>query len=61
MDRNPTITEELHTLVGALSIAVQCDFMAREHAALIWKKLLKESGLDVTQKKEVKNDTRKKS
>lgn len=57
MDREPTIAEELKTLVDALSVAVQSDFMAREHAKLIWRKLLGASGLDVTQiKKEVNQD-----
>lgn len=57
MERTPTIVEELKSLSEALSIAVKMDFMAREHAKLIWRKLLGASGIDVSQiKKEVSKD-----
>lgn len=59
-----SVVEELNYLVTALETAVRMDFMARPHAALIWKKLLKGSGLDVVQTNNTevnKNVTTKKS
>jgi hypothetical protein len=43
--------EKLFTLVQALSVAVAYDFMAREHAAKIWKKQLANSPFDLPKEK----------
>lgn len=43
-------TEDLRNMAFALSLAVDHDFMAREHAAKIWKKLLSESPFDINRK-----------
>ena len=51
------ITQELLNLAEALSIAVDSDFMAREHAANIWKQVLKVSNLDLPKKKGGENGT----
>lgn len=57
MERTPTISEELKILVDALATAVEMDFMAREHAKLVWRKLLSRSNLDIIQTKgEVNKD-----
>lgn len=57
MNMEPIYIEisELKDLVDSLSKAVECDFMSRDHAKLIWRKYLKVSGMDleVQPKKEV--------
>lgn len=51
MDTNKSqAATDLNNLASALSTAVASDFMAREHGALVWKKFLKESGLDIPKK-----------
>jgi len=39
--------EELFFIAQALAIAVDHDFMAREHGAKIWKRTLANSGFDL--------------
>ena len=57
------VTEKLYYVVNSLALAVDMDFMSREHTALVWKGLFRASQLDVSQNnKGVKtNDTIKKS
>ncbi len=52
------IAQELLTLAQSLSVAVDHDFMAREHAASVWKRVLKCTAYDVplVAKKEEKKD-----
>lgn len=52
MDEKSKAANNLANLALALEKAVTQDFMAREHAALVWKTFLRESGLDVLKKKE---------
>ncbi len=63
MERLPTLPEELLNMVKALAIAAEHNFMAHDHAAAIWKKLLAVSGFDVTKLPIIKkqNATIKKS
>ena len=55
----PSVPQEMLRLAKSLKIAVSQHFMAPEHAGQIWKKLLKNSGLDVVKEatpiKEVKD------
>lgn len=46
-DRQPTVPEELLSIVRALEIAAHNGFMSHVHAASIWKKILSVSGFDV--------------
>lgn len=56
-----TIADELLALAKALSIASKSEFMAREHAAAIWKRALKATAFDILPvKKETPNGTPKK-
>ena len=58
---DPTVTiEELSLMGGALAMAVNMDFMSRDHGKIIWRKLLKLSNLDIKSKKKEKDDTIKK-
>jgi len=41
---------ELLNFIKALQIATNSDFMSREHAGQIWKKIVKNSGLDIVKK-----------
>jgi hypothetical protein len=41
------MTANLSNLSNSLSVAVTMGFMSREHAAVIWKKWLSASGLDI--------------
>lgn len=50
MDANNRTTSDLANIATALDVAVKADFMSREHGALIWKKVLKESNLDIPKK-----------
>ena len=43
----PTVPQELLSLVQALSVAVQSRFMSPEHAGTIWKQVIKVSGFDI--------------
>jgi len=54
---------EVESLVRALALAVDMDFMAREHAALLWKTILQISDIDIVNKKQGgnKNVTTKES
>lgn len=45
------MTQDLHVLAQALSMAVANRFMSPEHAGKIWKKWLTLSGLDVPKEK----------
>ena len=48
MDKNKSQeATDLFHISNALGVAVINDFMARAHAAIIWKKVLKESGFDI--------------
>jgi len=38
---------DLANIASAISIAVNADLMARPHGAAIWKRVLKQSGIDV--------------
>lgn len=38
---------DILNMVNALAVARQAEFMSREHAALIWKSILKASRYDV--------------
>jgi len=59
-DNNPvTVSEEIADLLNlslALANAVEYRFMAPDHGAIIWKKFLRSSSIDVQKVEVVKED-----
>jgi len=53
----PGVMQEILSLAQALALAVDRNFMKREHAGAIWKRMLTFTGVDTTKKEVIKDGT----
>ena len=51
----PGVMQEILNLAQALALAVDRNFMKREHAGAIWKRMLTLTGVDTTKKEVIKD------